>query len=88
MGKKKQKAKGSARTRAVASEISDKEAIKSYIIKLACRCGKDLVVFPGLAEWCSGYGNSIPWLTNEDLENGITYESKYPDGCGFKLMVG
>ena len=42
----------------------------------------------GLIIWCSSYGKDIPWITTEERKTGLTYETKYPNACGYKLMAG
>ena len=56
--------------------------------RICSKCGKRLVAIQEFAEWCSSYGDQIPWLTEEDVKKGLTYEMKYPLACGYKLMFG
>jgi len=51
-------------------------------------CGMDILGENGLIIWCSSYGKDMPWITFEEVKLGVTYETKYPDACGFKLMAG
>tara|TARA_R110002094_G_scaffold114300_7_gene110182 strand:+ start:4868 stop:5053 length:186 start_codon:yes stop_codon:yes gene_type:complete len=52
------------------------------------QCGMKILGESGLIIWCSSHGKDIPWITTEEHKAGITYETKYPDACGYKLMAG
>lgn len=75
--------------KAISSERTMEEVRSSLESLGECPyCRNILLGIANLFVFCSSYGNDLPWITDEDKNNGLTYQTKYPNGCGYMFIAG